>query len=58
MDELKQTKNLLIKLFKDEKSVFYVVDKISRLLLAKAKQSMYIKDKVFCKYYLEDKNVL
>ena len=60
MDKLKQTKNLFKKLIKDEKSVFYAVDRISRLLLDKAKKLMYEKDNVFYKYYvdLEDKNVL
>ena len=40
--------------------MFYAVDRISRLLLDKAKKLMYEKDKVFFKYYLdlEDKNVL
>ena len=48
------------KLIKDEKSVVYTVDRISRLLLGKAKKSSYKKDKVFYKCYLdlEDKNVL
>ena len=48
------------KLIKDEKSVVYTVDRISRLLFGKAKKSLYKKDKVFYKYYLdlEDKNVL
>ena len=40
--------------------MFYAVDRMSRLLLGKAKKSMYEKDKVFHKFYLdlEDKNVL
>ena len=40
--------------------MFYAVDKINRSLLEKAKKSLYEKDKVFYKYYLdlEDKNVL
>ena len=59
-DKLKQTKNLFKKLIKDEKSVFYAVDRISGLLLGLAKKSLYEKDKVFYKYYLEleDRNVL
>ena len=60
MDKLKQTKNLFKKLIKDENSVFYAVNRISRSLLDKAKKSLFEKDKVFYKYYLdlEDKNVL
>ena len=60
MDKLKQTKNLLKKLIKDEKSMFYAVDRITRTLLNKTRKSLYKKDKVFYKYYfdLEDKNVL
>ena len=53
MDKLKETKNLFKKLIKDEKSVFYAVDRTSRLLLSKAKKSMDKKNKVFYKYYLE-----
>ena len=60
MGELKQTKNLFKELIKDEKSIFYVADRITRTLLNKARKSLYKKDKVFYKYYLdlEDKNVL
>ena len=60
MDKLKQTKNLFKKLIKDEKSVFYAVDRINTSLLGKAKKSLYENDEVFYKYYLdlEDKNVL
>ena len=60
MDKLKQTKNLFKKLIKDEKSIFYAADRITRTLLNKAKKSLYEKDKVFYKYYLdlEGKNVL
>ena len=36
MDKLKQTKNLFKKLIKDEKSVFYAVNRIKRLVLGKA----------------------
>ena len=38
MDKLKQTKNLLKKMVKDEKSVFYRVDGINRSFLDKAKK--------------------
>ena len=60
MDKLKQTKNLFKKLIKDDKSVFYAPNRINRLLLSKAKNSLYEKDKVFYRYYLdlEYKNVL
>ena len=60
MDKLKQVKNLFKKLMKDEKSIFYSADRIARTLLNKARKSLYKKDKVFYKYYLdlEDKNVL
>ena len=40
--------------------MFYEVDRTNRLLLGKAKKSLYEKDKVFYKHYLdlEDNNVL
>ena len=38
MDKLKQTKNLIKKLIKVEESVLYAVDRLSRLLLGKAKK--------------------
>ena len=48
------------KLIKYEKGIFYVVDRITRALLEKARKSLYKKDKVFYKYCLDlaDKNVL
>ena len=60
MDKLKQTKNLLKKLIKDEKSMFYATDRISRTLLNKARKLLCEKDKVFYKYYedLDDENIL
>ena len=60
INKLKQTKKLFKNLIKDEKSMFYVADRINRSLLAKAKTSLYEKEKNFYKYYLdlEDKNVL
>ena len=60
MDKLKQTKNLFKKLIKDEKSVFYAFDRISRSLLGKAQKWLCEKDKVFYKYYLdlEDKKCI
>ena len=47
MDKLNQTKNLFKKLIKDEKSVFYAANRISRLLLGKAKKSLYERIKFF-----------
>ena len=38
MDKLKKAKNVFKKLIKYEKSMFYAVDRISRLLLGKAKK--------------------
>ena len=60
MEKLKQTKNLFKKLIKDEKSMFYATDRITRTFLNKARKSLYKKDKVFYEYYLDldDKNVL
>ena len=43
MDKLKDAKNLFKKLIKDEKSIFYAVDRINRMLLNKARKSMYDK---------------
>ena len=60
MDKLEQTKNSFKKLVKNEKSIFYVENRITRMLFNKARKSLYEKDKAFHKYYLdlEDKNVL
>ena len=60
MDKLEQTKNFFTKLVKNEKSIFYVENRITRMLFNKARKSLYEKDKAFYKYYLdlEDKNVL
>ena len=41
MDKLKQIKNVFKKLIKDEKSVFDAVDRVNKLLLGKAKKSLY-----------------
>ena len=56
MNKLKITKNLLKKLINDEKSIFYATDRITRMLLNKARKSLYKKDKVFYKYYLDLSN--
>ena len=60
MDKLKQTKNLFKKFIENEKSMFYATDTITRTFLNKDRKSLYEKDKVFYKYYLDldDKNVL
>ena len=60
MNKLKQTTSLFKKLIKDENSIFHAADRITRTLLNKARESLYEKDKIFYKYYLdlEDKNVL
>ena len=45
---------------KDEKSMFYTTDRITRTLLNKTRKSLQEKDKIFYKYYLDldDKNTL
>ena len=53
MDKLKHAENLFKKLTKDEKSIFYAVDRITRTLLNKARKSLYVKNKAFYKYYLD-----
>ena len=52
----KLLKNLFGKLMKDSNSLFYLVEKISRNLLNKARKSVYEKDKVFYKIYNEIEN--
>ena len=60
MEKLKQSKNLFIKLIKEEKSVFYAADRINKTLLNKTRKSFYKEDKIFYKFYLEleNKNIL
>ena len=60
MDKLEQTKNFFKKLVRDEKSIIYAENRITRMLFNKTRKSLYEKDKAFYKYYLdlEDKNVL
>ena len=41
MDKLKQTKTLFKNLIKDEKSMFYARNRITRILLNKARKSLY-----------------
>ena len=45
----KQLKNLFEKLTKDSNSLFYLIEKINKNLLNKARKSIYEKDKVFYK---------
>ena len=60
MEKLKQSKNLFIKLIKEEKSIFYAADRINKTLLNKTRKSFYKEDKIFYKFYLEleNKNIL
>ena len=59
MEKIKRTKNLYNLLKKDEESVFFGNDKITKQLLKKAKKSSYEKDKVFMTFYnnLGDVNI-
>ena len=43
MHKLKQTKNVFKKLIKDEKSIFYASDRITKTLLNKARKYLYEK---------------
>ena len=43
MHKLKQTKSVFRKLIKDEKSIFYASDRITKTLLNKARKSLYEK---------------
>ena len=52
----KQLKNLFGKLTKDSNSLFYLVEKINRNLLNKARKSVYEKDRVLYKLYNEIEN--
>ena len=47
-------------MIQDKNSVFYLADKISRILLSKSRTSSYKKDKVFYKIYirLEDQEII
>ena len=42
--------NLFRNLQKDPKSVFHVIESLSRITLNKARKSTYDKGKVFCKF--------
>ena len=54
--KLKQAKNLFNSLIKDENSIFYSADKINKNLVAKARRSVYAKDKLYTE--VENKNYL
>ena len=43
MHKLKQTKSVFRKLIKDEKSIFYASDRITKTLLNKARKYLYEK---------------
>ena len=51
MEKIKRTKNLYTALKKDEESVFFGNDKITKQLIKKARESSYEKDKVFMTFY-------
>ena len=55
-ETIKQLKNLFGKLTKDSNSLFYLVEKINRNLLNKARKSVYEKDRVLYKLYNEIEN--
>ena len=57
-EKYKRVQNLFRSLQNDPKSVFYLVNNITKSLLKKAKMSPYNKDYVFVKLYeqVEDKN--
>ena len=52
-----QVKNLCKLLIKDQKSIFYASDCINRILINRAKTSLYAKDKVFVKLCKESENI-
>ena len=55
--KIKQVKKLYKSLIKDENSVFYAADSISKTLINRARKSLYDKDKVFAKLYKESENI-
>ena len=55
-ETIKKLKNLFGKLTKDSNSLFYLVEKINRNLLNKARKSVYEKDRVLYKLYNEIEN--
>ena len=55
--KIKQVKKLYKSLTKDENSVFYAADSISKTLINRARKSLYDKDKVFAKLYKESENI-
>ena len=57
--EKKKANNLLRHLLKNERSIFYAIDRINQNVINKAKKSNYLKDRVFVNIYtkLKDKNL-
>ena len=57
--EKKKANNLLRHLLKNERSIFYAIDRINQNVINKAKRSNYLKDRVFVNIYtkLKDKNL-
>ena len=51
MEKIKRTKNLYDALKKDEESVVFSSEKITKQLIKKPKRSGYEKDKVFLTFY-------
>ena len=54
---MSKVENLFNALRKDEESVFYAADQITRNLINRAKKSYYPKDNVFVNIYNENKNL-
>ena len=51
MEKLKQAKNLYKALRKDDKSIFFANEKLTKQVIKKASSSKYEKDKVFLAIY-------
>ena len=54
---MSKVENLFNALRKDEESVFYAADQITRNLINRAKKSYYPKDNVFVNIYNKNKNL-
>ena len=57
MEKLKRTRNLYKALQKDEQSVFFANEKLTKQIIKKANRSTYEKDKVFLTFYKNLDNV-
>ena len=57
MEKLKRTRNLYKALQKDEQSVFFANEKLTKQIIKKANRSAYEKDKVFLTLYKNLGNV-